>query len=171
MLAASPLSGAAMEDGLYVMQCSCPVEWTGDWDGNGIFIEDDSLDTIVLVNGDVTVLMHELPIDASTVEDMTLDRTSALEDYTAIDDLELVWEDDSADTAEAGRTWTNPSGDTVASFQFVQVWETNYLLSIEVIAPVDDFEDDWDSLEDVLLVGLPILDDIDPADLAEEFGI
>lgn len=170
-LASSPFQAAALEDGEYIMQCSCPVQWSGDWDGNGVFNEDDTRDTIVLVNGDVTIILHEVPIDDATTESMIDDRQKSLENGATIEDLEVVWQDGDDEMMDAGRTWTNPDGDTVVSYQIAQVWEFNYMLSMEIIAPAEDLEDAWILREDLLLLGVPIFNDTEIDTLLADFDL
>jgi hypothetical protein len=154
------------------MQCSCPVWWAGDWDGNGVFNEDDSLDTIALANGAAVFFMHELPIDAMSLEDYAETRTEALEGNRSIEDVELVWDDETSESVIFGRSWVNADGDTMLGWQVVMVWETNYLLSMEFVAPEDDFEDAWfDTLGDISLVGMPITMITDGDDVMENFGL
>ena len=159
----------AEENGSYVFQCMCPLEWSGDWDGNGTLDEDDSLDTVALANDTAVLLMHEIPFDDGTIEGMIEDRTASLEDAVEAYD-ETVIDEDTQDWTLVGRTWEDADGDTMISVQYVQVWEVDFLLSIEFIAPEDDFVDQWDTLEDVLLVGLPVLDEFDGEELFDELA-
>jgi hypothetical protein len=154
----------------YIMQCFCVVEWDDPWGGLGLFDEDASRDTITLINGDAVVLIHEIPLDEGSLESMIEDRTRSLERSDRLDDVEVAWSDDSRSDAEIGRTWTGPDGDLVLGFQYVQVWETNYLLSIEIVAPENEFEDAWDSLDVILLAGLPLLNEFDEETVLEGFG-
>ncbi len=172
VLVGGPTGALALEEGEYVMQCSCPVWWTGDWDGNGVFKEDDSLDIIALANGPAVFLMHELPVDAMDLDEYAEARSESLEDNRDLEDVEIVWDDESTDRIDIGRAWVNAEGDVMLSWQAVLVWETNYLLSIEFIAPEDDFEDAWnDSLPDVALVGVPVTMLANADDIMEEFGL
>jgi hypothetical protein len=172
LLVGSPTSAFALEDGEYLMQCSCPVWWAGDWDGNGVFNEDDSLDTIALANGSAVFFMHELPIDAMGLEDYAETRTEALEGNRSIEDVELVWDDETSESVIFGRSWVNADGDTMLGWQVVMVWETNYLLSMEFVAPEDDFQDAWfDTLGDISLVGMPITMITDGDLVMENFGL
>ena len=159
----------AEENGAYTFQCFCPLEWTGDWYGNGVLDEDASLDTVALANGSAVLLMHEIPFDDGSIEGMIEDRTAALENVVE-DYEETIIDEDTQDWTLVGRTWTNADGDTMVSVQYVQVWEVDFLLSIEFVAPEDDFVDRWDTLEDVLLVGLPVLDEFDGEDLFAELA-
>ncbi len=160
LMVGGPASALALENGEYIMQCSCPVWWEGDWDGNGVFNEDDSLDTIALANGTAVLLIHELPIDAMSFKKFSNARTGALEDNRNLSDVEVLFQNGSnRNGVVTGRSWVNADGDTMLSWQSVMVWETNYLLSMEFIAPEDDFEDAWfDTMGDVALIGIPIAD-------------
>jgi len=166
----APASTFAAEDGLYIMQCGCMVEWTGDWDGNGIFSEEDTLDTIALSNGSGVILMHEIPAEDGTLEDLVEERSAILDDSRAISDLEETYTDSSQQSIATGRTWENADGDLVYGFQYVQVWEVNFILSIEFVSTEDAFVDEWDTLEDVLLVGSPILGEFDAEEIADLIG-
>ncbi|HYJ12892.1 MAG TPA: hypothetical protein VEW66_04840, partial [Thermomicrobiales bacterium] len=104
-------------------------------------------------------------------ETMLLDRSADLEDHEHLEDVDIVWEDVNRTEAEAGRTWVDASGTEFVSFQSVVVWEENYLLSIEFISPADAFEDAWDDLEDVLLIGTPLLGAHDGDEIAAELGL
>jgi hypothetical protein len=157
----------AEENGSYVFQCMCPLEWFGDWDGNGVLDEDAALDTVALANDSAVLLMHEIFLEDGTIEGMVETRTEALE-ATVENYDEAVIDEDAQDWVLVGRTWTNADGDTMVSVQYVQVWEVSFLLSIEYVAPEDDFVDQWETLEDVLLVGLPVLDEFDGEDLFAE---
>jgi hypothetical protein len=159
----------AEENGSYLFQCMCPLEWSGDWDGNGVLDEDESLDTVALANDSAVLLMHEIFLDDGTIEGMVEDRTDALENTVENYD-ETVIDEDTQDWVLVGRTWENADGDTMVSVQYVQVWEVSFLLSTEFVAPEDDFVDQWDTLEDVLLVGLPVLDEFDGEDLFDELA-
>ena len=170
MGAGAPGAALAEEGGCYTLQCFCPLEWSEEWDGAGVFNEDESLDTVALESGGAVLLIHEIPLADGTVDGMIADRGDSLESGAAISALEETYADDSAEEALAGRTWENSDGETMYSFQQVQVWETNFLLSIEFIAAEDDFVDAWDSLESVLLIGSPILDDFDGEETAELIG-
>lgn len=171
IIAASPLGGAAAENGEHLMQCQCPVSWWGDWDGNGTFDEAASLDTIVLVNGPITVIMHELPIETATVDTLIDDRQASLESSTRISDLETVWATGVEDIAEAGRRWTSPDGVTMVSVQLSQIWESDYILSMEFIAPAEDLEDSWVLREDIQLGDHPVFDFTDLDIVLEYFGL
>jgi hypothetical protein len=159
----------AEENGSYVFQCMCPLEWSGDWDGNGVLDEDASLDNVALANDTAVLLMQEIFLDDGTIEGMVEDRTEALED-TVEDYDETVIDEDTQDWVLIGRTWEDADGNTMVSVQHVQVWEVSFLLSIEYVAPEDDFVDQWDTLEDVLLVGLPVLDEFDGEELFSELA-
>jgi hypothetical protein len=152
----APTAAVAQSDGEYLLQCGCPLWWSAPWEGEGTFDEADSLDEVILENGDLTLLIHEIPIDNGTLEGMIEDRTAALEDDRDIAELEVTGEEASSTEAMVGRTWENEDGDAISSVQLVLVWETNFLLSIEYIAPEDEFADGWESTELVLLVGLPV---------------
>jgi hypothetical protein len=152
----APRAAVAQSDGEYLLQCGCPLWWSAPWEGEGTFDEADSLDEVILENGDLTLLIHEIPIDNGTLESMIEDRTEALEDDRDIAELEVTGEEASSTEAMVGRTWENEDGDAISSVQLVLVWETNFLLSIEYIAPEDEFADGWESTELVLLVGLPV---------------
>jgi hypothetical protein len=159
----------ALEDGSYTFQCFCPLEWSGGWDGNGVFDEDESLDTVALANDTAVLLMHEIPLDDGSIEGMIEDRTEVLEGASTIEDLgETVIDEDAQDFVLMGRSWANAEGETMLSVQYVQVWEVSYLLSIEYVAPEDDFVDSWDSLDDVLLIGTPVLAEFDAEEIAGE---
>ena len=136
--ASLPASALAEEGGAYTLQCFCPLEWSEPWDGQGVFDESDSLDTVALANDGAVLLIHEIPLEDGDLDGMIADRTESLERGTAIEDLEATWEDETDEEAFAGRTWVNANGDTLHSYQYVQVWETNFLLSIEFVAPEDD---------------------------------
>jgi hypothetical protein len=153
----------AGENGSYVMQCGCPLEWSGDWDGNGIFNEDKSRDTIALANGTAVLIFHEIPMVDGSLDEMVNDRSASLED--TVEDLDDGAIDSDPLFIVQGRTWTNAGGDTMVSLQHVQVWENDFLLSIEFVAPEDDFVDSWDSLEDVLLIGAPVLGEFDAEEI------
>jgi len=165
-----PASALAEEGGAYTLQCFCPLEWSEPWDGQGVFDESDSLDTVALANDGAVLLIHEIPLEDGDLDGMIADRTESLERGTAIEDLEATWEDETDEEAFAGRTWVNAGGETIYSFQHVQVWETNFLLSIEFVAPEEDFVEAWDDLDLVLLIGSPILGDFDAEDVAEDIG-
>jgi hypothetical protein len=171
MAMGAPNAAMAQSDGEYMLQCGCPLWWSAPWEGKGTFDEADSLDEVILENGDATLIIHEIPIENGTLEGMVEDRTEALEDDRDIAELELVYEDGSDSAALAGRTWENEDGDAITSLQYVQVWEINFLLSIEYIAPQVEFEDTWESLDLVLLVGLPILSGITADDVLEELDL
>ncbi len=157
-------------DGEYILQCSCPVWWDEPWEGAGVFDEDKSLDTVVLANGGAVLLIQEILIDDGTLAGMIQDRSEILEAGNNIANLEETWTDETETDASSGRVWENRDGDTIYSFQFVQVWETNFLLSIEFVAPEADFVEEWDSLEFVLLIGTPILAEFDGAEIADQIG-
>jgi hypothetical protein len=165
-----PVSALTQEEGEHILQCSCPVWWDEPWEGTGVFDEDESLDTVVLTNGRAVLLIQEILIDDGTLAGMIQDRTGILEAGNNIANLEETWTDETETDAFSGRTWENRGGDTIYSFQFVQVWETNFLLSIEFVAPEADFVEEWDSLEFVLLVGTPILGEFDGAEIADQIG-
>ena len=167
---ASP--AAAGEEGSWLLQCGCPLDWTDTWLGDASFDDENSLDTVALVNDDgAVVMMHEVPLDSSDVETMLLDRSADLEDHEYLEDVDIVWEDVNRTEAEAGRTWVDASGTEFVSFQSVVVWEVNYLLSIELISPAAAFEDAWADLEDVSLIGTPLLDAHDGDEIAAELGL
>jgi hypothetical protein len=152
----APTAAMAQDDGEYMLQCGCPLWWSAPWEGEGTFDEDESLDEVMLENGDLTLLIHEIPIDNGSLEGMIEDRTEALETDRDISELEVTGGEDSSSEVMVGRTWENEDGDIVSSVQLVLVWETNYLLSIEYIAPEAEFADGWESTDLVLLVGLPV---------------
>lgn len=165
-----PASALAEEGGAYTLQCFCPLEWEEPWDGQGVFDESDSLDTVALANDGAVLLIREIPLSDGDLDGMVADRTDSLERGTAIEDLAETWEDAANDEVFAGRTWVNADGDTMYSFQHVQVWETDFLLSIEFVAPEDEFVAAWDELGLVLLIGSPIFGEFDAEDVAEDIG-
>ncbi|MEJ7902054.1 MAG: hypothetical protein WKF63_09410 [Thermomicrobiales bacterium] len=166
-----PASALAEEGGAYTLQCFCPLEWEEAWDGQGVFDESDSLDTVALANDGAVLLIHEIPLDEGSLEGMVEDRSDVLDGSRALDDLdETLIDEDTQDSILMGRSWTSAEGDTMFSAQYVQVWEVSFLLSIEFVAPEDDFVDAWDSLGDVLLIGSPILADLDGEDIFDEIG-
>lgn len=165
-----PAGALAEIGGSYTLQCFCPLEWEEPWDGQGVFDENDALDTVALTNDGAVLLIHEIPLADGDLDGLIADRTDALERGVAIENLEETWADDARDEAFAGRTWESASGDVMFSFQHVQVWETDFLLSIEFIAPEDEFVDAWDELDLVLLIGEPILGEFDGADVADDIG-
>lgn len=173
MVAGAPRAAVAQVDfdGEHILQCSCPVWWSAPWEGEGTFDANASLDEVILENGDATVMIHEIPLTGGSVEDMIEDRTVELENTRRIADLEETYADASDDEAYAGRSWVNRNDETIYSFQHAQVWEKNYLLSIEFIAPEEQFVELWGSMEDVLLVGQPILNDLDGEEVAQSIGI
>jgi hypothetical protein len=152
-----PRAALAQADGEHILQCSCPVWWSGPWEGEGSFDANASLDTVALENGDATLVMYEIPLRGNGVLDLVDERTAELEGSRRISDLEEVLRIDGDNTAIIGRRWVNRNDDLILSYQYVQVWESNYYLSIEFNAPDDQFVDLWDSLDDVLLVGTPVL--------------
>ncbi|HYI25531.1 MAG TPA: hypothetical protein VD767_08995 [Thermomicrobiales bacterium] len=159
----------ADQDGSYTFQCFCPLEWSGDWDGNGVFDEGESLDTVALAHDTAVLLMHEIPLDDGSIEGMIEDRTAVLEGASTIEDLgEAVIDEDAQDFVLMGRSWTDAEGETMLSVQYVQVWEVSFLLSIEYVATADTFVEGWDALEDVLLIGTPVLSEFDPEDIVGE---
>jgi hypothetical protein len=163
---------AAGEEGSWLLQCGCMLDWTDTWLGDAAFDDANSLDTVALVNDDAAVvLMHEVPLASSDVETMLLDRSAELEDHEYLEDVDIVWEDVNSTEAEAGRTWVDASGTEIVSFQSVVVWEENYLLSIELISPAAAFEDAWADLDDVSLIGNPLLGAYDGDEIAAELGI
>lgn len=161
MASGMPAGALAEEDGDFILQCFCPLSWSGPWDGAGVFNDDESLDTVALTDDGAVLLIREIPLVAGDLAGMIEERTESLERGAAISDLEETWTDGSDDEAFSGRVWVNGDGATMYSFQFVQVWETNFLLSIEFIAPEEEFVEAWDSLELVLLIGSPILGEFD----------
>lgn len=163
-----PTGALAEVGGAYILQCFCPLEWEEPWDGQGVFDESDSLDTVALANDGAVLLIHEILLADGDLDGMIADRTRSLERASAIANLAETWEDETVDEAFAGRTWVNAGGDTMYGFQYVQVWETDFLLSIEFIAPEDDFVEAWDDLQLVLLIGSPILGEFDAEDVAED---
>ncbi len=168
---AVPATALAEEGGAYTLQCFCPLEWDESWDGQGVFDESDSLDTVALTNGGAVLLIHEIPLDEGSLEGMVEGRSDVLDGSRALDDLdETLIDEDTQDWILMGRSWTNAEGDTMLSAQYVQVWEVSYLLSIEFVAPEDDFVDAWDSLDEVLLVGSPVLAEFDAEDIADEIA-
>ncbi|MDQ3444224.1 MAG: hypothetical protein M3490_11510 [Chloroflexota bacterium] len=168
---AVPATALAEEGGAYTLQCFCPLEWDESWDGQGVFDESDSLDTVALTNGGAVLLIHEIPLDEGSLEGMVEGRSDVLDGSRALDDLdETLIDEDTQDWILMGRSWTNAEGDTMLSAQYVQVWEVSFLLSIEFVAPEDDFVDAWDSLDEVLLVGSPVLAEFDAEDIADEIA-
>ncbi len=166
-----PANALAEEGGDYTLQCFCPLEWSEAWDGNGVFDEDATLDTVALANDGAVLLIHEIPLDGGTLEGMVDDRGASLDGSIAIEDLdEAVIDEDTQDWILMGRSWTSAEGETILSVQYVQVWEVSYLLSIEFVAPDADFVDAWETLDDVLLVGTPILADFDGQEIADELA-
>ena len=166
-----PANALAEEGGDYTLQCFCPLEWSEAWDGNGVFDEDATLDTVALANDGAVLLIHEIPLDGGTLEGMVDDRGASLDGSSAIEDLdEAVIDEDTQDWILMGRSWTSAEGETILSVQYVQVWEVSYLLSIEFVAPEADFVDAWETLDDVLLVGTPILADFDGQEIADELA-
>jgi hypothetical protein len=171
LLATGPGSALAEEGGSYTLQCLCPLEWGEEWDGNGVFDDDASLDTVALANGSAVLIMHEIPLDEGTINGMIEDRSEVLESSRAIDDLdEQVIDAGQEDWILMGRSWTGPEGETMLGAQYVQVWELNFLLSIEFVAPEDDFVGAWDSLEDVLLIGTPVLAEFDAEEIVDQIA-
>lgn len=169
LLAAGPASAVAEEGGSYTLQCFCLLEWGETWDGQGVFNEDDSLDTVALTNDGAVLILHEIPLADGTIAGMVEDRTATLED--AVDDYDETPVDaGQEDWVLVGRSWTNAEGDAMLSAQHVQVWETNFLLSIEFVAPEADFVDAWETLDEVLLVGAPILEEFDGTELLDEIA-
>ena len=166
---AAPAASLAQTEGEHLLQCSCPVWWSGAWEGEGTFDKDESLDEIILENGDATVIIHEIPVKGSDVLDLVDARTDELEGSRRIADLEEVLRIDGTNTAVIGRQWLDRNNTLILSYQYVQVWETNFLLSIEFVAPDDQFVDLWDSLDDVLLVGTPVLGEFDGDAVYEGF--
>ncbi len=144
-----------------ILQCGCPLEWSGPWDGVATFDDDLSLDSVALFADDAVLVVHEIPLESGTLDDLLDDRSDALLDNRNLDDVEILWSDSSRKSGSSGRTWVAPDGQELASYQWVQVWEFNYLISIELIAPLDTFEDAWGDTEDVLLVNQPILHESD----------
>jgi len=168
---AVPATALAEEGGAYTLQCFCPLEWDESWDGQGVFDESDSLDTVALTNGGAVLLIHEIPLDEGSLEGMVEGRSDVLDGSRALDDLdETLIDEYTQDWILMGRSWTNAEGDTMLSAQYVQVWEVSFLLSIEFVAPEDDFVDAWDSLDEVLLVGSPVLAEFDAEDIADEIA-
>lgn len=170
-LGAGPASALAKEGGSYTLQCFCPLEWGEAWDGNGVFDEDGSLDTVALASDSAVLVMRELPLDGGTLEGMVEDRSDVLDGSRAIEDLdEAVIDEDTQDWILMGRSWTSAEGETMFSAQYVQVWEVSFLLSIEFVAPEDEFGDAWESLDEVLLVGSPVLGEFDGEDVAQDIS-
>jgi len=171
LLATGPGSALAEEGGSYTLQCFCPLEWSEEWDGNGVFLEDATLDTVALANGGAVLIMHEIPLDAGTLEGMVEDRTASLDDSPAIDGLdEVLIAEDTQDWILMGRSWTGDDGETMLGMQYVQVWEVSFLLSIEFVAPEAEFVEAWESLDEVLLVGTPVLDEFEGDEIADELA-
>lgn len=168
---AAPQVALAQTDGIYMLQCSCPVWWSEPWSGAGTFDERASRDELVLVNGPASMIMVEIPVDAGTIEGMIEDRTAELEDSRDVSGLEVTFEDETTDQAYAGRRWESPQGEVFHSIQHVQVWESNFLLSIEYAAPDDEFIELWDSLQVIELVAQPILDHLTGEQVAETIGV
>jgi hypothetical protein len=169
LLGAGIPASVMAQDGEYILQCSCPIAWEEPWEGAAGFEDDASLDTVALANDGAVLLVHEIPLEEGSIDGMIEDRTDTLDRSRAISDLDEAFADDSREDATAGRVWVNEDGDTMYGFQFVQVWETNYLLSIELIANEDDFAAAWESTNLVTLVGQPILADLDGEDIVEAF--
>lgn len=144
-------------DGEYILQCSCPVWWWEPWEGEGTFDEAASLDEVILENGDATVIVRELPREGHELLDLVDMRTDELEGSRRYADLEELDRIDGNNLAIVQRRWVDRNNEDILSFQHVQVWEEDFYLSIEFNAPDDQFVDLWDSLEDVHLVGTPIL--------------
>lgn len=166
-----PAAALAEVGGSYTLQCFCPLDWEEPWDGQGVFNEADSLDTVALANDGAVLLIHEIPLADGDLDGLIADRTDALERGAAIENLdEQVIDAGQEDWILMGRSWTGPGGDLMLSAQYVQVWETNFLLSIEFVAAEDDFVDAWDELGLVSLVGEPILGEFDGADVADDIG-
>jgi hypothetical protein len=147
---------ASVDDGMYVFQCSCPVSWQDPWIGSGAFSSRGSHDNLVITDEDTIVIIQEIPLDADTLEGFAESRTSQLEKSNSIEDLEVVFSEVD-DTVLVGRSWTNQDGDLMYDFQVVQVWETNYIISFDVIAPAEDFADSFDSVHSITLVIDPLL--------------
>jgi hypothetical protein len=144
-------------DGEHILQCSCPVWWWEPWEGEGTFDEDESLDEVILENGNATVIIHEIPVAGHELLDLVDMRTNELEGSRRYADLEEIGRIDGNNLAIVQRRWVDRNNEDILSFQHVQVWEENFFLSIEFNAPDEEFVDLWDSLEDVHLVGTPIL--------------
>jgi hypothetical protein len=144
-------------DGEHILQCSCPVWWWEPWEGEGTFDEDESLDEVILENGNATVIIHEIPLAGHDLLDLVDMRTDELEGSRRYADLEEIGRIDGNNLAIVQRRWVDRNNEDILSFQHVQVWEENFFLSIEFNAPDEEFVDLWDSLEDVHLVGTPIL--------------
>ncbi len=170
LLAGVAVPAGAQGAGQYTLQCSCPLWWNDPWDGNGVFNAAASLDTVALANDPAVLLIHETPLSAGTIAGMVEDRTASLESSRAIDDLDEFVIDEDDDFTVIGRIWDNRHGETIFSVQHVQVWESNFLLSVEYVAPEDAFVEMWDSLQDVLLIGQPVLGAFDPEDLLDELA-
>lgn len=102
---------------------------------------------------------------------MIEDRTEELEEDNDISGLEETFADETTDRAYVGRQWEDEDGNVWHSFQSVEVWETNVLLSIEFLAPDNDFVELWDSMDAVLLVGQPILDHLTGEQVADAIGV
>ena len=149
------------------LQCGCPLEWSGPWEGVATFDDDLSLDSVALVAGDAVLIVHEIPLESGSLDDLLQDRSDDLLDNRTLDDVEILWNDVDDESGSSGRTWVGPGGEELVSYQWVQVWEFNYLISIELVAPLDDFEDAWSDTEDVLLVNQPILHESDVDDVFE----
>lgn len=169
--ASLPVRALAEEGGAYTLQCFCPLEWSEPWDGQGVFDESDSLDTVALANDGAVLLIHEIPLDDGTLEGMVEDRGASLDESSAIDDLdEVLIDEDTHDWILMGRSWTSSEGETMLSAQYVQVWEVSFLLSIEFVAPEADFVGAWETLDEVLLVGTPVLDEFDGEEIADDLA-
>jgi hypothetical protein len=165
-----PQAALAQSDGEHLLQCSCPVWWSGPWEGEGTFDANASLDTVALENGDATLVMYEIPLQGNALLDLVDERTAELEGNRRMADLEEVLRIDGNNTAIIGRQWINRNDDLILSYQYVQVWESNFYLSIEFNAPDDQFVELWDSLDDVLLVGTPVLGEFSGEAVYEGFA-
>ncbi len=158
----------AAENGAYTFQCMCPLEWSGDWDGNGVLDEEASRDTVALANDTAVLIFHEVPMADSSLDEIVEDRSADLEGSSNVEDLDDGAIDTDPSFIVQGRTWTDANGEAMVSIQHVQVWETNYLMSIEYVAPEDDFADLWETLGEVLLVGSPVLGEFDADEILGE---
>lgn len=171
LLGSGIVPALAAEDGSYVMQCGCPLEWGGDWDGSGVFIEDDSLDWIVLGNAEdatTALIFHEIPREGGSLEDLVERRSASLESAIWVDRLREAQLESDTESIAVGRSWNNANGGVTYSLQFVTVWEEHFLLSIEYVATAGTFVEAWASLEDVLLIGNPVLTQFDPEEIVFE---
>ena len=160
----------ALDDGSYMFQCSCPITWGERWIGSGELHTRDSRDNLILSNDTTVVIIQEVPIDDYEPSDMADFRADTLERSASIDDLELMWQDDTSDEViTTGYQWANAEGDLVYDYNYVMIWEVDWVMSIDVIAPADDYADAFDEVHTITLVLSPLLEDVDGADVADLF--